>query len=74
MLFRPATAENLSAPLTYETTIHLFSVALNVQLERVFGRRSPGFAGRLLSRSPEPPVEDSAPASESAPQPTPAAG
>ncbi len=73
VFFLPSTAENQSAPLTYNTMIHLVSVALNVQLERVFGRRSPAFSARLLDRSPPEANDDSAaPSTESAPPALPA--
>lgn len=53
-------AENPNLALTYETTIHVFGAAINLQLERVFGKRSPAFAARLLDRSRDLPAEDAA--------------
>ena len=61
ILLGSRTSENPNLALTYETTIHVFGAAINLQLERVFGKRSPAFAARLLSRSPELPAEEAAP-------------
>lgn len=60
ILLGSRTSENPNLALTYETTIHVFGAAINLQLEKVFGKRSPAFAARLLSRSPEIPPEESA--------------
>jgi long-chain fatty acid transport protein len=58
VLFRERTSDNPDLPLTYDTTIHTFSMALNLQLEKVFGKRSPAYAARLLDRSQDEPVSE----------------
>lgn len=62
ILFRSQPSENPNLPLTYDTTIHVFGAAINLQLERVFGKRSAAYSARLLDRSPAVPVEEAAPA------------
>lgn len=60
VLLRSQASENPNLALTYDTTIHVFGAAINLQLERVFGKRSAAFSARLLDRSPELPPEESA--------------
>lgn len=60
VLLRTQASENPNLALTYETTIHVFGAAINLQLERVFGKRSAAYSARLLDRSPAAPPEESA--------------
>ena len=43
--------------------IHTFSAAVSLQLERLLGKRSPAYAGRLLDPTPELPPEPTTPTS-----------
>jgi long-chain fatty acid transport protein len=56
VLFLSRTADNPNLQMTYDSMIHVFSAAVNLQLERVFGKRSPEYASRLLERTPEVPA------------------
>lgn len=63
-IFRSRTSENPDLPLTYSSMIHTFSAAINLQLERLLGKRSAPFAGRQLEATPPAPSETDATATE----------
>jgi long-chain fatty acid transport protein len=73
LIFRSRTAQNPDLPLSYDSMVHVFSAALNLQLDWLFGRRSTGFAGRQLDPAPLPPpgeeptMQGSDPATSSTP-------
>lgn len=54
VMFRPRASENPQSQLSYTAQAHVFSAAVVLQLENVFGRRSPEFAGRQLTLTPPP--------------------
>lgn len=55
-IFRGRTSENPDLPLSYSSMINTFSAAINLQLERLLGKRSAAFAGRQLEPTPPEPV------------------
>lgn len=58
VIFQPRTTDNPDLPLSYSSMINVFSVALNLQLETLFGQRSPQYRARLLDRSPKAAEEE----------------